>query len=108
MNQAVSRRNFLKKAAYAAPVVLALGAMTAPISAHASVIFTRQIFDEGTTDQVEFGQNFDNVNKAIEDGYLSYDFDLKTYKTTDKFSKLDFKEDALRNTFNAIFRNPKV
>lgn len=33
-----SRRNFLKKAAYAAPAVIALGTLTAPVSAQASLI----------------------------------------------------------------------
>lgn len=33
-----SRRNFLKKAVYAAPAVVALGALTAPMSAQASLI----------------------------------------------------------------------
>lgn len=31
-----ARRSFLKKAAYAAPVVMALGALVVPMSAHAS------------------------------------------------------------------------
>jgi hypothetical protein len=38
MNSVESRRKFLKKAAYVAPAVLALGTLTAPSSAHASVI----------------------------------------------------------------------
>jgi hypothetical protein len=38
MNSVESRRKFLKKAAYVAPAVMALGTLTAPSSAHASVI----------------------------------------------------------------------
>lgn len=106
MSQAVSRRNFLKKAAYAAPVIIALGAMTAPISAHASVIFTKGTWNAGTVDQFEAGQNYDNVNKAIQDGYLSYDYQNKTYSTTEKFTKLDFSTDSsLTNFFNGLFNN---
>ncbi|MDD3597470.1 hypothetical protein [Sulfuricurvum sp.] len=36
MNAAQSRRAFLKKAAYVAPAVVALGALSAPVSAQAS------------------------------------------------------------------------
>lgn len=40
MNTAQSRRTFLKKAAYVAPAVVALGALTIPASAQASVFTT--------------------------------------------------------------------
>jgi hypothetical protein len=33
-----ARRSFLKKAAYTAPAVMALGALSAPMSAHASTL----------------------------------------------------------------------
>ena len=106
MNNVDSRRKFLKKAAYAAPVVLALGAMIAPMSAHASVIFTKGTWNGGTADQFEAGQHYDNVNKAIEDGYLSYDYNSGTYSTTDKFTKLDFSTDSnLRGLFDGLFNN---
>ena len=36
MNNVEARRNFLKKAAYAAPAVMVLGTLVAPMSAHAS------------------------------------------------------------------------
>ena len=95
------------KAAYAAPIVIALGAMTAPISAHASVIFTKGTWDEGTGSQFEAGQNYDNVNKAIQDGYLSYNRANGTYTTTDKFTQLQFStEPGLTSFFNSLFNNP--
>lgn len=36
-----SRRSFLKKAAYTAPALVAMGALTLPASAHASYVYTR-------------------------------------------------------------------
>ncbi len=38
-----TRRSFLKKVAYIAPVVVALGGLTAPMVAHASYIHTRSV-----------------------------------------------------------------
>ncbi|MDD2781642.1 hypothetical protein [Sulfuricurvum sp.] len=38
-----SRRNFLKKVAYTAPAIIALGTLTAPMSANASVIQMGQV-----------------------------------------------------------------
>ena len=37
-----ARRSFLKKVAYAAPAIIVLGTLTAPMSAHASVITVNQ------------------------------------------------------------------
>ena len=37
---AISRRGFLKKVAYTAPTIIALGTLTAPITAQASSIST--------------------------------------------------------------------
>ena len=110
MNNVESRRNFLKKAAYVAPIVIALGAMTAPISAHASVIFTKGTWNSGEADQFEAGQSYDTVKQAINDGYLSYDKVNDTYSTTDKFTKLDFSTDpSLTSLFNGLFNNvPRV
>lgn len=108
MENVNARRKFLKKAAYAAPVVIALGAMTAPISAHASVIYKQQTFNAGTIDQFEAGEHYDNVKKAINDGYLSYDRQSGTYQVTDKFTSADFSNPAnseLNDLFNALFNN---
>lgn len=107
MENVNARRKFLKKAAYAAPIVLALGAMTAPISAHASVIFTKGTWNAGGEDQFEAGQNYDNVKKAVKDGYLSYDYQKGAYVTTDKFNQLQFStnDGGIRDLFNALFKN---
>jgi hypothetical protein len=108
MENVSSRRKFLQKAAYAAPVVIALGAMTAPISAHASVIYKQQTFNTGTIDQFEAGEHYDNVKKAINDGYLSYDSQSGKYQVTDKFSSTDFSNPAnsdLNDFFNSLFNN---
>jgi hypothetical protein len=106
MNSVESRRKFLKKAAYAAPVVIALGAMTAPISAHASVIYKQGTWNRGTGEQFEAGEHYDNVQKAIQDGYLSYDSQAGVYKTTDKFNKTDFTSNPeLKALFDALFNN---
>lgn len=103
-----NRRSFLKKAAYIAPVVIALGAMTAPISAHASVIYNQKTFNNGTPKQFEAGEHYDNVKKVINDGYLSYDQQSGTYTTTDKFSSTDFSNpdnSDLKAFFDALFNN---
>ncbi|MCI4407317.1 MAG: hypothetical protein JHC35_08575 [Sulfuricurvum sp.] len=106
MNSVESRRKFLKKAAYAAPVVIALGAMTAPISAHASVICKQGTWNAGASNQFEAGEHYDNVQKAIQDGYLSYDRQAGAYKTTDKFNKTDFTSNPdLKAMFDALFNN---
>lgn len=106
MNQVNSRRKFLQKAVYAAPVVIALGAMTAPISAHASVIYRQGTWNAGTIDQFEAGEHYDTVQKAIQDGYLSYHQKSGTYTTTDKFNKTDFSTyPELNKMFNALFNN---
>ncbi len=44
-----SRRSFLKKAAYSAPAILALGALSAPISAQAST-FTHKLYTGSSAD----------------------------------------------------------
>jgi hypothetical protein len=106
MENVSSRRKFLQKAAYAAPVVIALGAMTAPISAHASVIYKQSTWNAGTSGQFEAGEHYDNVQKAIQDGYLSYDRQAGTYATTDKFNKTDFTSSPdLKAMFDALFNN---
>ncbi len=38
-----TRRSFMKKVVYIAPVVVALGGLTAPMAAHASYINTRSV-----------------------------------------------------------------
>jgi hypothetical protein len=53
MDNVESRRKFLKKAAYVAPVVVALGGLTAPMSAHASYIHTKSVkYDTGKNVEV--------------------------------------------------------
>lgn len=110
MNNVGSRRNFLKKVAYVAPMIFALGAMTAPMSAHASIIFTKGTWNAGSVDQFEAGQHYDNVKNSIENGYLSYDYGSDTYATTEKFTKLNFSTDpTLTSFFNGLFNNvPRV
>lgn len=49
-NNTQSRRNFLKKAVYAAPAVIALGTLAAPQSAHASYVYMGKLQNtKGTT-----------------------------------------------------------
>jgi hypothetical protein len=108
MSQVESRRNFLKKTAYAAPVIIALGAMTAPMSAHASVIYRQGTWYEGTADEFSAGEHYDTTKKAIQDGFLSYDKQSGTYMTTDKFTSTDFSNPVnsdLKALFDTLFNN---
>ena len=53
-----SRRIFLKKAAYTAPAVMALGSLTAPISAHASIVHMQ---GNGIIPGAKVTADYDNV-----------------------------------------------
>jgi hypothetical protein len=65
---AEARRSFLKKAAYAAPAVMVLGSLTAPMSAQASIIHHQQtIFNKAGT-SAEVTENYDNVGDFTVDG----------------------------------------
>lgn len=66
-----TRRNFLKKAAYVAPAVVAMGALTIPKSAHASYVFVRETTttnSKGATREVDVYKENDgsgDVKKII-------------------------------------------
>lgn len=100
MNDISSRRGFLKKVAYTAPAVIALGALTLPASAQASVIFNQGQFTDGAQ---SFGatEYYDNVIKESQSGTLSYD------QFVDQFNASDFKADGglLQNFYNSLFRS---
>lgn len=101
-----ARRSFLKKAAYAAPAVVILGGLTAPMSAHASIIFKEGTFNQGTADQLYGSEHYDTATKAINDGLLSYDYQSGTYVTTDKFNSAQFTDNSdLKAFFDALFNN---
>lgn len=53
-----SRRGFLKKAAYAAPAVIALGSLSAPVSAQASVL---HLSGNGLLPRSTVTADYDNV-----------------------------------------------
>jgi hypothetical protein len=58
-----ARRSFLKKAAYTAPAVMALGALSAPMSAHESIVRINQNNGWGNGDQTPPGGSATN-NRA--------------------------------------------
>ena len=99
MNDISSRRGFLKNVAYTAPAVIALGALTLPASAQASVIFNQGQFGNGTQ---SFGatEYYDTVIKQSQSGTLSYG------EFVDKYNASDFKDDggSLQGFFDTLFR----
>lgn len=62
------RRSFLRKAAYVAPVVVALGALTSPVSAHASIVFNQATTYNKTGNKAFVAENYDNVGKFTVNG----------------------------------------
>jgi hypothetical protein len=62
-----ARRGFLKKVAYAAPAVVALGALTAPVSAQASVVYHQTTaYKKGVPANVT--EHYDNAGNYSVDG----------------------------------------
>lgn len=55
-NEIEARRSFLKKVAYAAPAVVALGTLTAPQSAHASIL---NLTADGILPNAKWSANYD-------------------------------------------------
>lgn len=66
--ETLNRRNFLKKAAYVAPAVVALGSLSAPQSAHASLIPVSRS-EQGPFKQftATTSGHYDNVNDNFSD-----------------------------------------
>lgn len=80
-----SRRNFLKKAAYAAPAIMVLGTLTVPTSAHASYIYRAQVNNVPKNRQADLYQQNDGTKwvKSIEDD--SYVTETLIHKTRSNF-----------------------
>ena len=95
-----ARRSFLKKAAYVAPVVIALGTLSAPVSAHASVIFNQGTFDSSGK-SFSATEHYDNVANVSIDGTLDYGTAHKEYVQT------NFQENSglLQRFYNLLFRS---
>lgn len=74
-----SRRSFLKKAAYTAPAVVALGALTAPMSAHASLVFHQQTIYNTKGVPASVTERYDNVGLFTQDGTFTPDRGVTTY-----------------------------
>lgn len=83
-----SRRSFLKKAVYAAPVVVALGALTAPVSAQASVIHKQS---QGVIQGSVWSGDYDTANgqytNVIREGKL-----IKKVEVSDEFANGPLKK----------------
>lgn len=77
-----SRRSFLKKAAYAAPVVMALGALTAPVSAHASYVHISQLQNKPAARTADLYQQNDGTKWV-----KSYENDLSHPAETNVFKE---------------------
>jgi len=97
-----SRRSFLKKVAYTAPVVIALGSLTAPVSAHASVVFNTTPYTDGDGYQATVTENYDNVKNYTVDGtIIAEDGTSYHYVRNETPNVVD---NFFQNLFNLIFR----
>lgn len=94
-----TRRSFLKKAAYAAPAVIALGSLSAPVTAHASIIYNHGTFTSGTK-SFDATESYDNVRNVSVSGTLDYGTTHKDYVETDFATN----EGLLQKFFNFLFR----
>jgi hypothetical protein len=96
-----SRRNFLKKAAYAAPAVMVLGTLTAPMSAHASIVHHQQTIYNKAGTSAAVTENYDNVGNFTVDGTFT-----PNGKTTTVYGRQQIAEapkNWLQNFFNTVF-----
>jgi hypothetical protein len=89
-DHSASRRGFLKKAVYAAPAVIALGSLTVPVSAHASIVSVNK---NGPLGKLNTSGHYDNQVKVFTD--------LKTVdtRTGGKIVNIEYQEKLLSNNF---------
>lgn len=95
-----SRRNFLKKAAYAAPAVIALGALTAPVSAHASIVYHQKTaYKNGRA--AEITEHYDNVANYSVDGTFTPESNPTTVWTRNDIATAE--NNWIQSFLNVIF-----
>lgn len=96
-----SRRSFLKKVAYAAPAVVALGALTAPMSAHASVVFNQKTIYNNVGKSANVTEHYDNVANYTVDG--TFTPNGGTTSVYDRQKIAEAPKNWLQNFFDAVF-----
>lgn len=98
-----ARRSFLKKAAYVAPAVVALGALSAPVSAHASVVFNQKTVYNQKNQSAFVTEHYDNVGKFTVDGTFTPESGPTT--TYDRTAIENANKNWLQKFFDAVFRS---
>lgn len=96
-----ARRSFLKKVAYAAPAIVALGALTAPMSVQASVVFSQKTIKNNAGNTANVSEHYDNVGKFTQDGTFT-----PTGGTTTVYDRVKIVEapkNWLQNFFDSVF-----
>jgi len=96
-----ARRSFLKKVAYAAPAVVALGALTAPMSAQASVIFSQKTITNDKGNAASVTEHYDNVGKFTQDGTFTPNGGTTTVYNRQKI--VTAPKNWLQNFFDSVF-----
>lgn len=96
-----ARRSFLKKAAYVAPAVVALGALSAPVSAHASVVFNQTYVFNEDNQRAYVSEHYDNVEKYTLDGTFKPDGEESTLYTRNDI--VTAEDNYLQKFFDWVF-----